>query len=232
MTATIERPAPIVAGTLTRRRLDSGIDALRGDLVHMMDAARSMLSQAMTALSTSDIALAESVIAQDAEVDELDRCIEARAISLVATQQPVAYDLRFVSTALKVTTDIERIGDHAVNIARVVLRIVKCPVQIPMLIEIERMSTLSLQLLQTTAEAFAHDDAVTAQTVIERDDELDILYREAQNELRHRMTEDPSQSVSASHLLFVAHYLERVGDHCANAAERLDFLVTGRTAHG
>jgi phosphate transport system protein len=212
--------------------LDSGIDALRGDLVHMMDAARNMLKDAMTALYSGDTALAQSVIEQDAEVDELDRCIESRAICLVATQQPVAYDLRFVSTALKVTTDIERIGDHAVNIARVVQRLVKCPVQIPMLLEIERMNSLALQLLQNTAEAFASDDAVTAQTVIERDDELDILYREAQTELRQRMIEDPAQSVAASHLLFVAHYLERVGDHCANAAERLDFLVTGRTAHG
>lgn len=232
MTATLERTIPAVPGTLTRQRLDNGIDALRGDLVHMMDAARYMLGDAMTALKTGDIALAQTVIERDAEVDELDRCIEARAISLVATQQPVAYDLRFVSTALKVTTDIERIGDHAVNIARVVLRIVTCPVQIPIPIEIERMGVLSLQLLQTTAQAFTSDDAVTAQTVIERDDELDVLYREAQTELRHRMTEDPSQSVAASHLLFVAHYLERVGDHCANAAERLDFLVTGRTAHG
>ncbi|MBC8135058.1 MAG: phosphate signaling complex protein PhoU [Fibrella sp.] len=232
MTATIERPAPIAAGILTRQRLDCGIDALRGDLVHMMDAASWMLKDAMTALQTGDTTLAESVIERDSEVDELDRCIETRAICLVATQRPVAYDLRFVSTALKVTTDIERIGDHAVNIARVVIRLTKCPTPTPILLEIERMSSLSVQLLQITAEAFANDDSVTAQTVIERDDELDILYREAQTELRYRMIEEPSQSVAASHLLFVAHYLERVGDHCANAAERLDFLVTGRVAHG
>ncbi|MBC7805886.1 MAG: phosphate signaling complex protein PhoU [Akkermansiaceae bacterium] len=232
MTAILERPAPAVAEALTRRRLDGGIDALRSDLIRMMDLARYMLKDAMTALHTGDTGLAESVIERDAEVDELDRCIETRAICLVGTQQPVAYDLRFVGTVLKVTTDVERIGDHAVNIARVVIRLMKCPGQMPVPVETERMGTIALELLRATAESFANDDAVTAQTVIERDDELDILYRETQTELRHRMIESPPRSVAASHLLFVAHYLERVGDHCANAAERLDYLVTGRVPYG
>jgi phosphate transport system protein len=213
---------------MTRQTLDRGIDALRGDLVRMMDLSRFMLRDAMTALYTGNTPLAESVIERDSEVDELDRCIEARAICLVGARQPLAYDLRFVGTALKVTTDIERVGDHAVNIARVVTRFALCPAQVPPVLEIERMGSVALQMLQTTAEAFANDDAVTAQSVIERDDELDILYREAQTELRQQMLEDPSRSVAASHLLFVAHYLERVGDHCANAAERLDWLVSGQ----
>ncbi len=226
MTATLEYTGPAVTGGRTRRA-SSGIDALRGDLVRMMDLARFSLRDTITALETGDTGLAASVIERDDEVDELDRCIEQRAICLVATGKPTAYELRFVGAAMKVTTDIERIGDHAVNIARVVARLAQCPFNLPVPLEIERMGCLSVQLLKATAEAFADNDAAAARSVIARDDEMDILYREAQNELRARMIADPSRSVAASHLLFVAHYLERVGDHCANAAERLEWLVSG-----
>jgi len=214
-----------------RRKLDEGIALLRSDLVDMADVARCMVADAMTALQTGDTALAESVIERDATVDQLDQSIEAEAIRLVATQQPVAYDLRFIGTALKVTTDIERVGDHAVNIARTVMRLAQVGKSTPVPLEVTRMGTLALQLIGSCAEAYSDDNGRVAQQIIERDDDMDVLYREAQSELRGRMRDTPSESVAASHLLFVAHYLERIGDHCANAAERLTFLLTGRVFH-
>ena len=237
MTATIYSP-PKTEITPTSRslqpsRTDAAREAIRHDLVHMTQVSRAMLADAMTALRTGDTALSEQIIECDTEVDILERCIEERTLCLVAAGSPAAYDLRFVGVALKVSADIERVADHAVNIARVSLRLHKCAPaqQTSLLLEIERMGELTNELLKDTAQALARDDADKAQWVIDRDDDVDVLYHEAQSELRARMRTTPAQSVGASHLLFVAHYLERVGDHCANACERLQFLVTGRTAH-
>ncbi len=220
MMTAVETYSPRLTGG-SRSATGDGISALRRDLVRMMFLSRAMMDDAMLALRTGDAALARRVVASDSEVDELDRRVEQQAIGLVAARQVTTPDLRFVGDVFKVSTDMERVADHAVNIARIVLRQAGYPVPTSVPLEIERMGVLASEMIGGTAEAFANDDAVGAETVIERDDEMDVLYREAQTELRHRMLEDPAQGVPSSQLLFVAHYLERVGDHCANASERL-----------
>ena len=224
MTLLLEQPDAGFAPDTNRSqpsRLDRGIAALRGDIRRMITDTSRMLRDALIALHTGNTALAEAVVLRDDAVDAWEQCLETQAIRLVAAHQPLASDLRFVGNTLKVTTDIERIADHAVNIAHIAMRLKKCSHQTPMPLEIERMGNLAIDLLCATAEAFAQGDAAAAQTVVDRDDEMDVLYREAQTELRYRMRTEPEQSVAASHLLFVAHYLERVGDHCANVAERV-----------
>jgi len=223
--------APLPHAALHGRiRFETALESVRAQFVAMGAATGAMVRDAAHALMTGNDALAASVVARDREVDELDRAIEAEALLLLATQQPVvASDLRFLATILKAITDLERIGDHAVNIAQVARRLIKAREPFdPGLADVAWFAATADQMIADTLRAFATRDLALAQTVIERDDEADIFYKETQRELRRRMQDEPETVVQGSHLLFVAHYLERVCDHCANIAERLAYLETGQ----
>jgi phosphate transport system protein len=227
MTATLERPAR------TRRRFDHELDALRAKLLLMSDAADSMLADSVSALMTQDTDAARAVIERDEVIDDLDREIEASALLLLATQQPVVgSDLRFLSAVLKVIADLERIGDHAVNIAKTTQRMAADRISYEPLVDFPRFIEIAQRMLNDSLHAFVAHDPGLAHAVIERDDEADVLYREAQRELL-KVSEPIGKDfegdcpVRASYLLFVAHYLERVCDHCTNIAERVIFAETG-----
>jgi phosphate transport system protein len=227
MTMILEKP------TATRRRFDQELDSIRSKLLSMSDTADQMLLGAVRALIAQDTAAAESVIARDEVIDDLDREIEALVLLLLATQQPVVgSDLRFLSATLKVIADLERIGDHAVNVAKTTRRMAADGISYEPLVDFERFIQISHGMLKDALRAFIEHDANLAHEVIARDDEADVLYREAQRELRKTVLpgSDEDQSpcpVRASYLLFVAHYLERVCDHCTNIAERVIFAETG-----
>ncbi len=213
-----------------RTRFDAALDKVRARFVVMGEATGAMVRDAAQALTTGDDALAQSVIARDRDVDELDRAIEAEALLLLATQQPVvASDLRFLATVLKAITDLERVGDHAVNIAGVARRLIAAREPFDRgLVDIGWFAATADVMINDTLRAFAERDLSLAQCVVERDDEADIFYKETQRELRRRMQDEPETVVQGSHLLFVAHYLERICDHCANIAERLAYIETGQ----
>jgi phosphate transport system protein len=230
------RPLPT-----TRHRFDEELAQLEARLCAMGEAAAGMLEDAARALTHGDAALAQSVVDRDAHIDELDRAVEEGALLLVARQQPVASDLRLLGAALKITTDIERIGDHAVNIARVALRLKAAGLDYAPLVDLPRMAQIAVGMVRTVTGSLADHDLAAARAVIRRDDELDVLYKEAQRELRAAMQQAEGTGVGgaaavpaprcvllASHLLFVAHYLERIGDHCTSIAERVEYQETGR----
>lgn len=227
--------------TMTRHRFDEELAQLEARLCAMGDAAADMLEDAARALTHGDAALAQAVVDRDAHIDDLDRAVEEGALLLVARQQPVASDLRLLGAALKITTDVERIGDHAVNIARVALRLKAAGLDYAPLVDLPRMAEMAVSMVRAVTRSLADRDLAAARAVVRRDDELDILYKEAQRELRAAMQggeagagsasaapPSPRCVLLASHLLFVAHYLERIGDHCTSIAERVEYQATGR----
>jgi phosphate transport system protein len=153
-------------------------------------------------------------------------------LRLLALQQPVmAYDLRFVGSAMKVVTDFERIGDHAVNIAKVAHRIRYAGIAYEPIVDFPRFQDIVCRMLADVTVAFANRDTMAAEAVIALDDEADVFYKETVRELRLAMTDGRVSSgrvLLCSHLLFVAHYLERIGDHSCNIAERILFMEKGK----
>jgi len=219
--------------TGTRIRFGMEIEYLRERLVLMGSTADEMVTAAVEALLTQNAEVIETVINRDTAMDDLDREVEADALLMLATRQPVVgSDLRFVSATLKAITDLERIGDLAVNIARTAQRMAEDGIRYEAVTDLRRFGGIAQRMLRESMDAIVRHDSDLARDVIDSDDEADVMYREAQRELRRLMleptlTEDPNRPVRASYLLFVAHYLERICDHCTNIAERVIFAETG-----
>lgn len=213
--------------SLTRQRFDEELDGLRSRLLEMGAAVEEMVRDSVIALTAQDMALAATIIPRDDAVDRMDAEIEGQCLRLLARQQPLASDLRLIGSALKVITDIERIGDHAVDISKVAQRMSREMVYKP-LVDIPRMGEMSCHMLHDALEAFVHRDLARVEKVIADDDDVDALYARMRRELQEIMQNDASSVMQASYLLFVAHYLERICDHCTNIVERVAFMETGR----
>lgn len=191
---------------------------------------RDAMDSVLTPQDTDQCAI--EIAERDNVVDELDQQVEWDALRLLALQQPVmAYDLRFVGSAMKVVTDLERIGDHAVNIAKVAHRIRYAGVAYEPIVDFPRFRDIVCRMLSEVTVAFANRDTAAAEAVIALDDEADVFYKETVRELRLSMTDGrvpPGRILLCSHLLFIAHYLERIGDHSCNIAERILFMEKGK----
>lgn len=211
----------------TRHRFEEEIGELRSKLLLMGTATEEMVRDAVASLVQQDLALAESIVPRDDVVDQMDVDIEAHCLRLLALQQPLASDLRVISTVLKVITDVERIGDHAVDISKVARRMAQDSVYKP-LVDVPRLGEMAQAMLHDALEAFVHRDMARVAKVIVGDDAVDALYAEMRRDLQNTMTRDPALVMQASYLLFVAHYLERICDHCTNIVERVAFMETGR----
>jgi phosphate transport system protein len=212
---------------MTRRHFDDELDALQESVLRMGAAVEEMVRDAIAALVTQDLAMAGRIIARDDEIDGMDQDIEARCMRLLALQQPMASDLRTIETILKIITDVERIGDHAVDIARVARRLGAETLYKP-LVDIPHLAEMARAMLHDALEAFVHHDLDRVGKVIGDDDAVDALYAGMTRDLQARMMQDPSCVLQASYLLFVAHYLERICDHCTNIVERVAFMKTGQ----
>jgi len=186
-----------------------------------------MLDLAMQALTKQNVEIAEQVIAGDDVIDDLDIRIEMEAMRIIALQQPVARDLRLVGTALKVISDIERIGDHAVDIAKVARKLARDTFFKP-LADIPYMADRVRAMLREALTAFVTHDLDLVRRVVAADDEIDDLFHKLRDELHAAMSRDANLVVQASYLLFVAYYLERVADHIVNIAERVYYVETGK----
>jgi phosphate transport system protein len=215
----------------TRSHFEEQLKGLLTEMVVMAVSCSEMLHRAIGVLSSQDLTEVNAILYQDDGVDVQEQEIEAKVLRLLALQQPVlASDLRFVSMVLKAITDLERIGDHCVNIAKVAQKMVNDGVIYQPLVDIHKMEHLIGIMLDDTIHALVRKDAELARIVILADKEVDALYQQMQRQLRATMLSgDTGMVVRASHLLFVIHYLERIGDHCVGIAERLLFAETGHS---
>lgn len=213
--------------TAHRVTLSQQIGELEHELLQMGALAEAMVARAAEALVTLNADLAAQVIAGDDEIDLLDLEIEERCVRLLALQQPMASDLRTIGTAMKMITDLERVGDLAVDIAKASLKIEK-ELGETSFVDFNRIATVARSMLLEALEAFVKRDLDLVAAVIAKDDEVDSLYRDLRGQVHDRMRNHPEDVVAASWMLLAIHHIERVADHAVNIAERVSFMVTGR----
>lgn len=210
----------------TRETFDRDLERLQDELLHMGELVETAVQRSIEALQARSVAIADEVIRGDDAADALHLKLEERCMQLMATQQPMAKDLRMIAAVWAMTIDLERVGDHAEDIARTTKRIAEQPLLKP-LIDIPRMGNLVVEMLRDGLAAFVARDAEQAERMARKDDEVDHLYAQVFRELLTYMLEDPTNTQRATHLLMVAQALERVGDHATNIAERVIYMVTG-----
>lgn len=211
---------------MLRASFEQSIKELQEDLMKMGSLVESAIDKAVTSLANRNIQLAQQVIDSDDIIDDLERDIEDKCMTLIARQQPIAKDLRLIATVLKIITDLERMGDHANDIAKVTIRLEGQPLIKP-LVDIPRMAVLTQNMVRNALDAFVREDVNLAEQVGKEDDEIDHLYGQIFRELLVFMLQDPRTISQATYLLFVGNYLERIGDHATNIGERVVYLVTG-----
>lgn len=188
--------------------------------------AAKAVDRSIAALKERNALLAEAVIANDHQLDDLSSSIEERALLLIATQQPLASDLRVIAAVLAINGELERIGDYAEGIAKLTLLSLDEPPLKP-LIDLPRMASLALEMLHRSLDAFIAHDGDSAQTIWREDDIIDALRDQIYRELLTYMIADPTTITRATHLLWITHNLERIADRVTNICERTSYLVTG-----
>jgi phosphate transport system protein len=209
------------------RQFDKELQDLMRKLLRMAALAEGMIDMAINELVKRDEKLAERVPQCEDEVNRLQMEIDEAALALLATQQPVARDLRFILVATKISSELERIGDLAINITENVRVLAREPPLKP-LIDIPRMAELARQMVRDSLEAFAREDALLAQKVILSDDQVDALKDQVLRELLTYMMGDPQAIGRAIALILISRHLERVADHATNIAEDVIYMVQAR----
>jgi len=211
----------------TSKQFEQQLRALKDKLLLMSHHAEKMIADAIRALVERRPSLAEEVIKSDDEMDQLELDVDNQCYEILALEQPVARDLRFIATALKIVRDIERIGDIAVNIAERATELIQEP-EMKRLIDLPIMAEAAQRILKESLDAFVNSDAELAEKVIRDDNFVDDCYEQIFRELLTYMMEDTKYISRALKLIFIAKHLERVGDHSANIAEMVIFLVRGQ----
>ncbi|HYY45784.1 MAG TPA: phosphate signaling complex protein PhoU [Candidatus Angelobacter sp.] len=210
-----------------RTLFDQELSELKSGVLRLGSMVEQAIAESMRALVDRDNSLAKDVIARDQEVNELHRQLRERAFMIMATQQPVARDLRLIVSFQQMVMELERMGDHAVGIARAALRLNNLP-QLKPYIDLPKMAELTESQVHEILGAVIEADQERARLIAERDDEVDILYHRLWDELVSYMVNDPSTVERAAILLFLAKDLERIADRVTNIAEDVVFLHTGR----
>jgi phosphate transport system protein len=209
-----------------RATLERELQEMQDDMLRLGDRVDQAIADAMRCLEQRDFDLARQVVAGDAEINALRFQIEENCLRLIATQQPAAGDLRSVVAAMNIVVDLERMGDHAAGIGRVVLRMGDEPLLKP-LIDMPRMAEVCRRMLRQALQAYVDRDADGALAIARQDDTIDGLYQQIFRELLTFMIEDPRTTTRALALLFSAHNLERIGDRVTNIVERIVFMTSG-----
>lgn len=200
---------------------------LEHDLLLMASRAERMVAHAAESLAGLDTNLAMSVILSDDEIDEYELNIEARCLRLLALQHPMGSDLRAVGTMMKMITDLERVGDLAVDIAKITLKVEKEYGEVNF-IDLPKMANAARAMLTMAIESFVKRDEALVHQVCVNDEAVDDMYRELRGQIFHNMQTCPDMVVSDGWLLLAIHHVERIADHAVNIAERVNFMVTGR----
>ncbi|KZE37614.1 PhoU family transcriptional regulator [Bhargavaea cecembensis] len=211
-----------------RKTFESELEELKGKLLRMVDLAERQLGDSMDALKTQNLTLANAVKQKDAEINTLDEEINQKVIQLITQQQPVATDLRKIIVALKISTDVERIGDLAVNIAKSTLHIGEEPLIKP-IVDIPKMADAVRVMLRKAFDAYDLEDIDLAFELAKEDDAIDEAYGRMIQELMGYMHRNPDHVNQITQLAFISRHLERVGDHVTNMAENIIFMVKGKT---
>jgi phosphate transport system protein len=196
---------------VAREQFHTELKSLEQEILRMGTLVEEQIARAVDSLTTRDLKVAQQVIAEDDRVDDLEMEIERRCLTLLALQQPMAGDLRVVSTALKIVT--RRLGHEPL---------------IKPLVDIPRMATVAAHMVRSALNAYIARDVEMARDMIRMDDEVDRLYGQIFRELLDIMRQDPDSVFQATYLLFVANYLERIADHATNLGEWVQYMVTGR----
>jgi phosphate transport system protein len=212
---------------MPRESFDRQLREMQDAVLAMGSMVDKAIDRAIQALRTRDLALARQIVQDDAQINQQRFNIEDRCILLIATQAPIAGDLRTLASTLNIITDLERMADHAAGIAKITLLIGDEPPLKP-LIDVPRMAEVSREMLAASLQAFVNRDKAAAYAIAARDDEVDQLYDQVYRELLTFMMADPSTINRATHLLWVAHNLERIADRVTNICERVLYLVTGK----
>jgi len=211
---------------MLRETFEDQLKELQDDLLAMGALVDRAIERSIQALAGHDVKLAQEIIDDDALINQAQRGIEEKCLVLIATQQPMASDLRVIASVSSIATELERMGDHAEGIGKITLMLADQPLLKP-LIDIPRMAERGRWMLRQQLEAFVHRDVEMAKVSATGDEEVDALYDQIYRELLVFMMSDPRTISRATHLLWVAHNLERIADRTTNIGERVVFLVTG-----
>jgi len=209
------------------RHFDRELAALNQRLLHMASVAERLIGCAIGALVERDESLAQPAGGLEDELNRLQIEIDEMAVALLATQQPVARDLRFIIAGTRINAELERIGDLAINITENIHTLVRLP-QVKPLVDIPKMAELSRKMVRDSLDAFVRGDALLAQSVIMTDDHVDDLKKMVQNDLLSFMKSDPDTVERALALIFISRHLERISDHATNISEEVIYLTQGR----
>ena len=212
---------------MVRRAFEEQIHELLEDLLEMGQMVADSIEQSIQALAQQDETLAQQVIDFDDEINAAQHDIDEKCLVLIATQQPMAGDLRTILAISNIASELERIGDYTEGIAKLAIKLAGKPLLKP-LIDIPRMAETGRKMLMTALEAFAREDVAAAQEVGQTDDTVDALYDQVYRELLVFMMEDPKTITEATYLLWIAHNLERIADRTTNIAERVIFIDSGQ----
>ncbi len=212
---------------MERHHFEADLQALRNQLLTMGGLVEERVHRAVQALVHRQEEDAARVIAGDPEINELQMAIDERCLRLLATQTPLASDLRLITSSMKINADLERIGDQAVNIAESALTLIPQPPLKP-LIDIPRMAALAEKMIRDALDAFVRKDAALARDVLRRDDEVDDLKDQVFRELLTYMMADPGTIQRALSVILISRNLERIGDHATNIAEDVIFITEAK----
>ena len=210
-----------------RNRFDQQLDLLNEHLLGMGALIERSIEKATQALIRQDEQAANEAISADDEIDQKEQEIEGLCLKLLLQQQPVARDLRLISAALKMITDMERIGDQAADISGIVCYIAGQP-YIKELVHLPRMAEAAIRMVKGSLDAYVRKDLTLARKVINMDDEIDGLFAEIKDELIEQIRTDANAGSQAIDLLMIAKYYERIGDHAQNIAEWVEYALTGK----
>lgn len=210
-----------------RKKFDEQLDDLSQEMIYMGNLIEQAIENAVDALIHKNVEKAENIINSDDEIDNQERKIENLCLHLLLQQQPVAKDLRLISSTLKMITDMERIGDHATDIAELTIEMANQP-YIKKLEHIEQMAKEIILMLINCLKAYVTRDVLIAENVIKHDDKVDKLFYMVKKDLIQMIHENYDYGEQASDLLLIAKYFERIGDHTTNIAEWIIFSVTGK----
>lgn len=209
-----------------RNKFDRELDLLNQELIEMGNAIESAIEAAVTALIEQDADLANRVIEGDKEINDIEKDIEKRCLRLLLQQQPVASDLRLISSALKMITDMERIGDQASDISEITIRLANVK-YLKEVIHIPQMATATIKMVKDSIDAFVKRDPELAVSVIYYDDVVDNLFNIVKNEVIDLIRKSAENGEQAVDFLMIAKYFERIGDHAENIAEWVYYSIEG-----
>lgn len=211
----------------TRLSYHQSLIELQADLLKMGRQVEVQIQSAVDSLSTLDEQKARETISNDDQIDDMMLKIEERCLRLIALQQPMASDLRIIGTASKVAVDLERIADHAVDIAKITRRLAG-EVLLRPLVVIPKMAEIAIEMLRESLLAYTEQDVNRAASLADRDDEVDQLYASLMQDMTGLMSSDIPHNRQLFHLIMVAQFLERVADHTTNIGEGVIYMVTGK----